>query len=257
AMLAERPALDQEDAELLSRCIWAVLHSAGRRSADLPRAEYAALLESILNAIAAFTPASPVVENQGQSTGHGYSLQSRREKLLTVAIPLFAAQGYAGVSMEDIGAQAGMAGPSLYHHYASKREILYAGLVRSDEWLRYDMIRALAAARSVDDALHQLIDSYVDYAAENSALIDVLISETNNLAEPQRVRIAQSQQDYIGEWLHMLRQVRPEMSSAHARARVHATLTIVNDVARTRHLSRQPGSLASIKQLATVVLLKC
>jgi len=35
-------------------------------------------------------------------------------------VGLFAARGYHGVSMDDIGAAAGVTGPALYHHFAGK-----------------------------------------------------------------------------------------------------------------------------------------
>lgn len=254
ALLTDRPSLDRADAELLSWCIWAVLHSVGHQSVELPKAEYATLLDSMLQAVVTYTPVAPA-ESDEQSAEEGFTPQARREKLLAVAVPLFAAQGYAGVSMEDIGARAGMAGPSVYHHYAAKQDILYAALVRGDEWLRYDMIRALSEARGPDDALHRLIDSHVDYAAANSALMDILVSEVRNLPQPQRLRITQSQQDYVGEWLHLLREICPDMPPMQARARVHATLTMINDVARTRHLRERPSALASVKQLGAIVLL--
>jgi hypothetical protein len=41
--------------------------------------------------------------------------------ILDTAIRLFAARGYEAVSLDDIGAGLGMAGPSLYHYYATNR----------------------------------------------------------------------------------------------------------------------------------------
>lgn len=45
---------------------------------------------------------------------------SRRSQILEIAARLFAARGYRGTSMRDIGEQAGVLGGSLYHHIKSK-----------------------------------------------------------------------------------------------------------------------------------------
>lgn len=50
----------------------------------------------------------------------------RREEIVAAAARIFATQGYAAVGMRDIAEAVGMRGASLYHHFASKEEILYA-----------------------------------------------------------------------------------------------------------------------------------
>src|SRR5690349_19665292 len=54
--------------------------------------------------------------------------RSRREEILEIAVDLFATRGYHGVSMDDIGAAAGVTGPALYHHFAGKEAMLAAAL---------------------------------------------------------------------------------------------------------------------------------
>lgn len=259
-LAAERPEIGPRDAHLLSWCAWAVLHSVGRGSVDLPPAEYAALLEDLLRTVTAHVPrpADPATTAAAQAAAPadgGFAPQAKRERLLAAAVPLFAAQGYAAVSMDDIGARVGITGPSVYHHFTAKDEILYAALVRGDEWLRHDMNRALAAAADPADALRRLADSYADLAAGNSALIDVLISEVRHLPEGRRARIARSQQDYLGEWQHLLCGARPDMPAMQARARIHAALTVVNDIARTRRLRSRPDTLTTAARLAHRILL--
>jgi AcrR family transcriptional regulator len=54
--------------------------------------------------------------------------RSRRAEILEIAVGLFATRGYHGVSMDDIGAAAGVTGPALYHHFAGKEAMLIAAL---------------------------------------------------------------------------------------------------------------------------------
>lgn len=50
----------------------------------------------------------------------------RRAQIVAAAARTFAAQGYAAVGMREIADAVGIRGASLYHHFASKEEILFA-----------------------------------------------------------------------------------------------------------------------------------
>jgi AcrR family transcriptional regulator len=100
--------------------------------------------------------------------------RSRREEILEIAVGLFASRGYHGVSMDDIGAAAGVTGPALYHHFAGKEAMLVAALAEADAlaasladvddpqviWelamLRYDAARVNIGAGLGDDALERI-----------------------------------------------------------------------------------------------------
>lgn len=50
----------------------------------------------------------------------------RRAEIIAAAAWIFARDGYAAVGMRDVAEAVGIRGASLYHHFASKEEILYA-----------------------------------------------------------------------------------------------------------------------------------
>lgn len=50
----------------------------------------------------------------------------RREQLLSVALDVFAGEGYHQTSMNQIAEAAGITKPVLYQHFASKRELYLA-----------------------------------------------------------------------------------------------------------------------------------
>jgi TetR/AcrR family transcriptional regulator, cholesterol catabolism regulator len=53
-------------------------------------------------------------------------MSQRREELTRIAARLFAERGYQGTSLADLADSLGVQKPSLYHHIASKEDLLWA-----------------------------------------------------------------------------------------------------------------------------------
>ena len=70
------------------------------------------------------------------STDRDRAKADRQTSLLREAARLFADRGYAGVSLEELGAAVGISGPAVYRHFAGKQALLGAILVRVSEGLR-------------------------------------------------------------------------------------------------------------------------
>src|SRR5690606_39711700 len=60
---------------------------------------------------------------------------ARRAEILRAAAELFAARGYHGVSIEDLGRAVGTSGPALYRHFPGKEALLGAMLLDISERL--------------------------------------------------------------------------------------------------------------------------
>ena len=50
--------------------------------------------------------------------------KQRRAEIMSAAAALFAQRGFHGVSIDDIGAAAGLSGPGIYRHFPSKEAVL-------------------------------------------------------------------------------------------------------------------------------------
>lgn len=74
-------------------------------------------------------------------------LEATRHRVLRVAAALFRSRGYAGVSMRAIAQDAGMTAGSLYHHFASKEEIVLEVLDRGHVAVHQRVEAALARTR--------------------------------------------------------------------------------------------------------------
>lgn len=56
---------------------------------------------------------------------------SRRQDLVAAAVQVFARDGYAESSVEDVAAQAGVVPTAIYYHFGSKEELLHSALQES------------------------------------------------------------------------------------------------------------------------------
>ncbi|WP_432824719.1 TetR/AcrR family transcriptional regulator [Dactylosporangium sp. CA-092794] len=250
-----RPELGGPAADLLARCLVAVLTSPSFHRLELPRPEH----DELLAGLAAAVLDSPVPAGlPGAPPGPapaGLVPDSRREALLMQAVRLFAAHGYAAVGNDDIGAAVGIAGPSIYNHFASKIDLLNTAFDRGAAVLFTDLSAAYRTAGSPIEALHRLVRSYLAFTHANHDLVSLLITEIGHLPGAGQHRARQTQHDYISEWVHLLRADRPGVDPTHARARVHAVLGIANDAARTPHLRRNPHATAALETICTRLLM--
>ncbi|SEL84894.1 TetR/AcrR family transcriptional regulator [Streptacidiphilus jiangxiensis] len=254
-LTAHRPELDPARAELLAWSVLGIAVSIGYQHVELPGPQYRALLATLMRRIGtADLPAVGDRPVEGPADAPALTHRSRRESLLSAATGLFAQRGYAVVSLEETGAAVGIAGPSIYHHFASKTEILATALNRSAERLYLDVSEVLTASPDAAGALSLLVRRYAEFALAHRHLVALIVTETEHLPEEEQARIRQVQRDYIEEWLHLLRTVHPTMPAEEARVRVQAVLTVVNDVARTPRLRGRPGLGAGLHRLGCDLL---
>lgn len=161
---------------------------------------------------------------------------TRRDQLLATAAELFAARGFHGVSVADLGAACGISGPALYKHFASKQAILAEMLVSiSEQHLATGQERVAAADGDAAAALRGLVDWHLEFALQHRALIVVQDRDWESLPPTARDEVRRLQRAYIGLWADQLRLLRPELDAAAAHATAQATFGLLNATPRTGH----------------------
>jgi AcrR family transcriptional regulator len=155
--------------------------------------------------------------------------RTRREEILEIAVGLFATRGYHGVSMDDIGAAAGVTGPALYHHFAGKEAMLVAALIPvSEQLLAGGRERIVEHQGRPRTALAALVEFHVDFALANPAVIALHLHELDRLPDEPRRQIRRLQRLYVEEWVSTLTTLRPELSAPEARVLAHAAFGLMN-----------------------------
>jgi AcrR family transcriptional regulator len=155
--------------------------------------------------------------------------RSRRDEILEIAVRLFAARGYHGVSMDDIGAAAGVTGPALYHHFAGKEAMLVAALIPvSEQLLDGGTTRVGEYGDRPREALDALVDFHVEFSLDNPAVIALQLHELDRLPDEPRRQIRRLQRLYVEEWVGVLTALRKELTPGEARVLAHAAFGLMN-----------------------------
>jgi AcrR family transcriptional regulator len=171
-----------------------------------------------------------VTVDQQQRTGPpAPRRRSRRDEILEIAVGLFAARGYHGVSMDDIGSAAGVTGPALYHHFAGKEAMLVAALIPvSEGLLNGGKERVALHPEDAKAALVDLIEFHVEFALANPAVIALHLHELDRLPDEPRRQIRRLQRLYVEEWVTVLGTLRPELDAGEARVLAHSAFGLMN-----------------------------
>src|SRR4051812_35192898 len=152
---------------------------------------------------------------------------TRRQQILDTAAGLFAARGFHGVSVAELGAACGISGPALYKHFPSKDAMLAEMLVEiSEELLRVGRERSTAAGGPAP-ALHALVEWHVEFALRHRPLIVVQDRDWASLPDTARERVRTLQRRYVDLWTDQLRALHPDLTSRQARAMAHAAFGMI------------------------------
>jgi AcrR family transcriptional regulator len=175
----------------------------------------------------------------------------RRDELVAIAARLFASRGFANVTVDDIGAAAGISGPALYHHFEGKEALLGEMMVGVSR-------RLLAGARALvqpmtPSTLDELIRFHCRFAVQDRDLITIHFRDLMHASPADQEKVRRSQARYVALWVGALQARHPGVDHQTAIAAVHAAFGLMNSTPFNRRLpaDRMEGLLA---RLATASL---
>jgi AcrR family transcriptional regulator len=155
----------------------------------------------------------------------------RRERILRAAAELVAERGFHAVSMADIGAASGIVGSGVYRHFDSKSAVLVALLDDGMERLLAGAAAAVGSGRPDAEVLDELVRDQVRFAVDDALLVRLWLREVQTLPDGDQRRLRRLQRHYVEEWVHTLRELRPELPDGDARARVHVAIGAIQSAA--------------------------
>ena len=175
---------------------------------------------------------------RGPSTQRSKAKENRRQALLAAAASLFAVNGFNKVSLEDLGAAAGVSGPAVYRHFPGKQAVLADLLLTVSQELLDGGRQVVEASPDPLAALQRLVAFQVDFALGKPDVIRVQDRDFSNLSEQDQAAVRALQRSYVEVWVEVLAGVHPDVDIPELRMRAHATFGLINS---TPHSVRSHG----------------
>ena len=182
-------------------------------------------------------------------TGRSAAKASRRAAMLDAAAALFAEKGYNGVSIEELGAAAGVSGPAVYRHFSGKSAVLSALLIGVSKDLLEGGIAVVAESDTAEVALSGLIEFQVDFALRQPNVIRVQDRDLASLPEDDERTVRQLQRQYVEVWVDAISALHPNSELPLLRHRAQAVFGLINSTSHTltsRTTARETVKLRSL-----------
>ncbi|MBA3781068.1 MAG: TetR family transcriptional regulator [Nocardioides sp.] len=137
------------------------------------------------------SPSAPVVGEQVLPDGHWRDFPPLElNAALTGALSSFLEFGYHGANMRTIAERAGLSVPGLYHHYASKQEMLVALLDIAMTDLRTHTEAARGEGSDAVERFSNIVECLALFHTHRRELAFVGASEMRSLVPEERKRVA-------------------------------------------------------------------
>jgi AcrR family transcriptional regulator len=225
ALPGARPEFDQRSLLIRQAAVTGALSEATTRPAGVPRPRLDDLLAHGAVAIVLAPPPKvlPAVPAPRWTPPTG-----KRDEILAAALQRLAQRGFHGVGMDEIGEAAGISGPTVYHYYSSKAELLVDAFDRIGERVMAGADEAVRDSRSARDALDRLARSYTAIAADSTDLMVVTAREGLAVPDADRPRLARRRRRLRDRWGGVVGEVRPDLSEVEVRLLVRMAFPLAN-----------------------------
>ncbi|WP_348788178.1 helix-turn-helix domain-containing protein [Leifsonia sp. NPDC080035] len=192
-------------------------------------------------------PATAEEAPLARPTQRSQAKADRRAALLVAAAGMFAERGFNGVSIEDLGAAAGVSGPAVYRHFPSKQAVLAALLVGVSESLLAGGTSVEEDATDAASALRALIAFHVEFALTEADTIRVQDRDLDALPDAERREVRRLQRRYIEVWMRVLGALHPAVEPEELRLRVQATFGLINSTPHSARVGTAHTAAATVR----------
>ena len=149
------------------------------------------------------------------------------EQTLTEAHALFAEDGYAAVTMEEIAARVGVTKPLLYNYFGNKEGLYTACMERAAESLTARVAAAVAETGSPAEALGAGVRAFFSFLDSDRAAWAVLFDETLPRGGEVAARAVEHRERLLELVSSSMFAQLPERRRAAARTEVEALSTVL------------------------------
>lgn len=180
--------------------------------------------------------ASPIADKPSRRQAS----HTRRQDILDAACRMIFERGYSAVGLIEIGAAAGVSGPAIYRHFASKADMLNVLCNQTvDRLIEFVGPRRSAPA----DELSALVSGQVRLAVHYPELVRVFEDEERALPAELRRQLRRRERDHAQRWVDALQRLRPDTPLAELEILVFATVGLILSLPRWPQSVRHSAAL--------------
>ena len=132
------------------------------------------------------------------------------DRVTAAALDLFATQGYATTSVQQIVEAAGVTKGAMYHYFQSKDDLLFAIYDRMLALQKAHLDEIVAAGGPVEDVVRavcvDVVETSIDFLPEGT----VFFRSMHMLTEPRLKEVTQRRREYHDEFAALLRRGQDE-----------------------------------------------
>jgi len=137
-----------------------------------------------------------------------------RRRVLDAAAALFVAQGYAGTTLRQIAAEAGIKAGSVYHHFDSK-EALFVAVLDEGIVVMIEAFEAteaqLPATVSTAERVQAHVRAHLGTVFEHGPYTTAHVTSFFSTPESIRNAVVPSRDSYEQKWTSLFQQLFPEL----------------------------------------------
>ena len=153
---------------------------------------------------------------------------SRDQVILEAAANAFHEKGFHGVGVDELGARAGLSGPSIYRYFSGKDEILATLLNGAMDEL---MAATVPVHGEPERDLERAVRHHVDFALANRQLVTLYQREVRSLGDPWARAFDRRRAQYTRRWEELVGARFPALPATTVAAAAQACLGTVFSVA--------------------------
>ena len=173
---------------------------------------------------------------------------SRREIILKEAAHYFREKGYSGANLRELARRAGIQGGSIYHHFASKQEILFQLMDNTMSDMLDSLSAIIAPLACPTEQLRQTIRFHIEYHIVGPDETYITDDELRNLEADNYQQIIAKRDLYQQRFEEIITKGKIEQDWQGTDVKIFARAIIQMGAAVTRWY--QPGGKFSIDQIA-------
>lgn len=132
------------------------------------------------------------------------------DRVTAAALDLFATQGYATTSVQQIVEAAGVTKGAMYHYFQSKDDLLFAVYDRMLALQKAHLDQIVAAGGPVEEVVRavcvDVVETSIDFLPEGT----VFFRSMHMLTEPRLKEVTQRRREYHDEFAALLRRGQDE-----------------------------------------------